>query len=525
MGICFKPKEIIHYTFVIGMVRNKVFIFLFSVAIVGALPAQVMNARDYVDAYKFAAMQEMKVYNIPASITLGQGILESGCGNSKLAKECNNHFGIKCRRNWTGAFCLADDDAPNECFRGYTSAMESYRDHSLFLKQNVRYAQLFQYAVTDYKSWAHGLRQAGYATNPAYSSTLIGVIEKYRLTMYDSMVLLGDDYYSPDTAAQRIISVNGIPAVHAAKGDSPEQIAKQHELGTWQVYKYNDLKRGEALQPGEIVYLKPKRKKGDVATHVVAPGETLRGISQEHAIKLKQLAKKNRVKPAQQIRPGEVLYLQKKREAAPALAINTSEKKPADSPAVGTPVVPAKEFKQHPDFHEVQPGETLFRIAQLRGVSTADLMLWNNLSSPEIKPGQVLVLKPGVARKSADTTKTSSDKNEIERSVSLHSVVKGETYYSICRLYNISVDSLYIWNNINPGAALRIGQELKVRAKVKKAASTVNAEVPQTYAVQPGETLYQISRKFGVPVEKIKMANGLKDNGIYPGQLLKIPRE
>lgn len=483
------------------------------------LNAQVMNTRDYIDAFKFAAMQEMKVYNIPASITLGQGILESACGNSKLAKECNNHFGIKCRKNWTGTFCLADDDAPNECFRGYTSAMESYRDHSLFLKQNSRYANLFTYAVTDYRAWAHGLRQAGYATNPAYASTLIGVIEKYRLTMYDSMVLLGDDYYSPDTAAQRVISVNGVPAVYASKGSTPEQIAKQHDLGTWQVYKYNDLKKGESLQPGEIVYLKPKRRKGDVETHIVAPGETLRGISQEHAIKLKQLAKKNKVKPTQHIKPGEVLYLQKKREDAPAVVSGTTRVKVPDSSAVVVPE--AKEVKQHPDFHEVQPGETLYKIAQMRGVSLADLMRWNNLSSNEIKVGQILILKPGIGRKNGDTSKSVISQNEIERSVSLHVVVKGETFFSISKLYKVPVDSLYIWNKISPGTALRIGQEIRVKSPV--AASIKNT--PKTYTVQPGETLYQISRKFGIAVDKIRELNGLKDNSIFPGQVLKIYQE
>src|SRR5436190_18155983 len=113
-----------------------------------SLCGQSTSTREYIDAYKYAAMQEMKVYRIPASITLAQGILESSSGNSPLAKDCNNHFGFKCRKNWTGSSCLADDDAPNECFRGYISAMESYRDHSLFLQDNIRYKRLFEFPVT-----------------------------------------------------------------------------------------------------------------------------------------------------------------------------------------------------------------------------------------------------------------------------------------------------------------------------------------------------------------------------------------
>jgi len=161
-----------------------------------------MTTRSYIDSFKLAAMVEMKAYGIPASITLGQGILESASGNSKLAKECNNHFGIKCRSTWTGRFCLADDDAKDECFRGYLTANESYRDHSLFLYESKRYAKLFELASTDYKNWANGLREAGYATNPSYGNLLIGVIEKYRLAMYDSMVVMGEDFYTPSTTTK-----------------------------------------------------------------------------------------------------------------------------------------------------------------------------------------------------------------------------------------------------------------------------------------------------------------------------------
>lgn len=482
--------------------------------------AQVMSTKEYIDAYKFAAMQEMKIYGIPASITLGQGILESASGNSKLARECNNHFGIKCRKNWTGSFCLADDDAPNECFRGYPSAMESYRDHSLFLKMNSRYASLFSLAITDYRSWAGGLRNAGYATNPAYANTLIGVIEKYRLGMYDSMVLLGDDYNAPDTAAGRLLFHHGLPAVTAGSGQTPEAIARQHDMGAWQIYKYNDLKRGESLNPGEIVYLKPKRRKGDVATHIIKEGESIREVSQEHAIKMKQVYKKNKLKPGQQVRPGEVIYLQKKREEPPALSTGGPAAGEVVKPAAGNPAPPSKpkEVPQDPNFHEVQPGETLYSIARLRGLAVADLRRWNNLDTALLKPGQLLIIKPGVKRGGADTLRSNPGVKEINTSVAFHTVIKGETLYSIARLYGVRPDSVMKWNKLST-PEIKPGQELRVKAPVQR----IPTETPKTCTVQPGETLYQISRRYGVSVDALKTANRLSGNDIRPGMVLTIP--
>jgi LysM repeat protein len=277
------------------------------------ITAQKMNTNQYIEEFKFAAMQEMKIYGIPASVTLAQGILESASGNSKLAKDCNNHFGIKCRKNWTGNFCLADDDAQDECFRGYGSAMESYRDHSLFLKGASRYDFLFSLPTTDYKAWAHGLRQAGYATNPAYGNIIISVVERYRLSMDDSRMILGEDYNSPDTAASRLIQKHGLPAVIALKNQKPEDIAKLYDMGSWQIYKYNDLKNGEELKPGEIIYLKPKKRKATEDFHTVKEGETLRDISQLHAVKLKKLEKFNQIVASKPLKPGEIIYLREKK--------------------------------------------------------------------------------------------------------------------------------------------------------------------------------------------------------------------
>jgi len=141
----------------------------------------------YIKKYKDIAISEMNSYGIPASITLAQGILESGNGESRLAVDGNNHFGIKCHNNWNGETIIEDDDEKGECFRKYSNVGDSFRDHSLFLKERSRYEFLFEYKITNYKKWARGLKKAGYATNPKYASLLINIIKKYNLTQYDNL--------------------------------------------------------------------------------------------------------------------------------------------------------------------------------------------------------------------------------------------------------------------------------------------------------------------------------------------------
>jgi hypothetical protein len=157
----------------------------FSLAVLG----QRLTIEEYVEQFKDVAMNEMRRSGVPASITLAQGILESENGNSELVKKSNNHFGIKCKSNWTGESVTHDDDANGECFRAYTNAGDSYRDHSDFLKANQRYASLFKLDAADYAGWARGLKRAGYATNPRYPELLIKYIEQNNLQQYSLLVL------------------------------------------------------------------------------------------------------------------------------------------------------------------------------------------------------------------------------------------------------------------------------------------------------------------------------------------------
>ncbi len=487
-----------------------------------------MSTRQYIDSFKFVAMQEMRAHGVPASITLGQGVLESASGNSKLAKNCNNHFGIKCRSNWTGKFCLADDDAKDECFRGYETAFDSYRDHSLFLKGGKRYFLLFELSATDYKGWANGLREAGYATNPNYGNILIGVIEKYRLSQYDSMVVFGEDFYSPGVATNTApVEVNGIQAIMAKPGETPEQVAARYNMSTWQIYKYNDISKGDMLSPGEIIYLKPKRRRSFENNHTVKNGETMREISQKYGVKVKHLYKLNRLEPGLEVRPGEVINLKEKRDVPPAILERNDNPNQVNAVDLILNQRTAPQGGQSKGtVYEVQAGETLQDIAQRMNVSALDLARWNNLDGYSVAAGQILVLRPNV--KMSEETQVDyrnfMSNNGAASAPRTHIVIRGETLFSIARLYRLSVDSLTAWNQLE-GKPLMLDRKLYLQrvGGTSPAKSNNNAGQFDAYHfVQPGETLYSISRKYAISVEEIKAWNRLENNQIEVGQRLQV---
>ncbi|NBP05548.1 MAG: LysM peptidoglycan-binding domain-containing protein [Bacteroidetes bacterium] len=475
-------------------------ILLLSFILCGSLSAQKLSTQQYIEEFKYAAMQEMKVYGIPASVTLAQGILESASGNSKLAKDCNNHFGIKCHKNWSGSFCLADDDAQDECFRGYVNAMESYRDHSLFLKGSSRYNFLFTLPATDYRAWAHGLRQAGYATNPSYGNIIIGVVERFRLSMYDSMTVLGDDYETPDTAAGRLIKLHGLPAVIVSKSQNPEEIAKLYDMGVWQIYKYNDLKRGEELKPGEIIYLKPKKRKADEDFHLVKEGETLRDISQQHAVKLKHLEKFNDIMSSQPLKSGEVIYLREKRKKDSAASSEAAKK---------TQALTGKDS-----------GIQMSNVAESRQVLAGSNVKSSEFNDEASAGRDTFLSGQSIQRtaRASETTDLMRAEGDFKGELSYHTVLSGETVYSISRLYKISVDSVLKWNRLLD-ARIRVGQELRISALKER---TQQKEI-HTHTVSAGETLYQISRRYSVSVSELQDKNQLRSAEIKVGQVLLIP--
>lgn len=294
---------------------------------------QRMTREQYIAKYKDMAIRQMEESGIPASITLAQGCLESGDGNSTLAREANNHFGIKCH-DWDGESVYQDDDKKNECFRKYDSAEDSFRDHSDFLLSRSRYAALFSLEPTDYKGWAYGLKAAGYATAKDYAQRLIEIIEENGLSQYDIVENAGETELAvsqaePDESAghepQNKVSdykvylqrqfhrQNGVKYIVANGYDTFRSLAKDYRLFKTELMRFNDVRRDRAIPAGEIIYLEPKKDEYQDAdgTHISEEGETMYDLSQKYAIRLKSLYKLNGMDSKQEIEAGMTIRLRK----------------------------------------------------------------------------------------------------------------------------------------------------------------------------------------------------------------------
>ncbi len=282
--------------------------------------AQTGLYERYINRYAPMAVDQMERYGVPASITLAQGLLESRAGTSRLATEGNNHFGIKCGSAWRGRYMLMTDDAPNEKFRVYRNAAESYEDHSRFLRQNQRYASLFNLRLTDYRGWAKGLKRAGYATSPTYASALINLIERYDLHSYDK----GNKKASKQAEKKEKLQdragylhpvrrCNGQYYIVAREGDTFASLAQLMGLKEKKLRAYNDVDDDYRLTRGSIVYLGKKRKKASSAMkrryHVMADGESLYSIAQHYGIRLSSLCKMNPIPGGYHFRVGDEIKI------------------------------------------------------------------------------------------------------------------------------------------------------------------------------------------------------------------------
>ncbi|TAL40373.1 MAG: LysM peptidoglycan-binding domain-containing protein [Chitinophagaceae bacterium] len=334
-----------------------VFLFLFVFIIKTSFAQDDPVVIAYINTYRDIAISEMQRTGVPAAIKLAQGIHETEAGSSMLVKKSNNHFGIKCKTEWTGETVSHTDDAPNECFRKYNSAIDSYKDHSDFLKNSARYAQLFNLDPTDYKSWAWGLKKAGYATNTRYPQIIIKLIEDYHLEDY-TLIALGkmkpsDAYFvkqemkqDDQTAEAKFIEtktevsakepdpstvlykeekgepqtiypdgefkINETRVIYASKGTSYLSIAEKYNLPLARVFEFNDMKEQEVVDKDQLIYIMRKRKTGNNEQHIVKTGETLFDIAQVQAIRMESLLEYNNLKPGMKPAAGTVLYLRGK---------------------------------------------------------------------------------------------------------------------------------------------------------------------------------------------------------------------
>ena len=382
---------------------------------------------EYIAVYRELAIREMQRSGVPASIKLAQGILETEAGRSDLVQRSNNHFGIKCKSTWTGDKVYHDDDERGECFRKYPSPEDSWKDHSDFLRTQPRYASLFTLDPMDYKAWAHGLRKAGYATNPRYPQILIKYIETYRLNDYTAIALgkssapfdmassnglTGREgempsgpqapfMAAPEQAVPAIrnagqsypsgeFMINDTRVVYQEAGASLLALASKYSLRQAWLNDFNDLPEGtDILARGQLIYLQRKRKQGAQPVHVVAEGESLYSISQQHGIRLESLMALNRLEPGMEPIVGTSLHLQKKASERPVLAEQNTA-----VPMPGTPqgLVSSKADPASGIRHIVQPKETLFSLARKYAVTQEEIMAWNKLEVADLKVGQELVI-------------------------------------------------------------------------------------------------------------------------------------
>ena len=403
-------------------------IFLFAILLISGFCASAQSSefiKDYIARYRDIAIEEMKRTGVPASIKLAQGIHESSAGQSDLVYRSNNHFGIKCKSNWTGESVSHTDDAPNECFRKYTMPEESFKDHSDFLRKNQRYAFLFNLDPTDYEAWANGLKKAGYATNPRYPQLIIKLIKEYDLQHY-SLIAMGkieDDkkrwmvmndgsgnksvlttpVVHKEKKSERksniinqfpsgVFKINATRVIFAKKGTSFISIAQQYRIPLAKLFEYNDdMERLDEVPFDQLIYVQRKRKTGHHDHHIVVSGETSFDIAQLYAIRLNNLLELNHLTKGMEPAPGERIYLRSKAPAQPKLLgatlakynyqdDNTNSRKIDEENATRNPVKTL--------IHNVKPKEGLYAIGRQYGVSVNELLEWNNLKSDALQVGQ-----------------------------------------------------------------------------------------------------------------------------------------
>lgn len=449
-------------------------VFLVICATVPGLAQQGEAQLAYIEQYKDIAIREMERAGVPASIKLAQGILESDAGRSVLARRANNHFGIKCGNNWQGeTFQKEDDDYDQNgqliksCFRVYKNGQASFVAHSEFLRdpqKTFRYGFLFRLDPKDYKGWAQGLRQAGYATSPTYPENLISLIERYELYRFDTMSAI--DVETPtEILASGILSNNDVRYIVVGTGETLEDVARKVDVSVRNLIAYNDnLGAASAVQPGDRLYLQPKRNnyRGRQTYHTTLAGETMFRISQQYGVKLTKLLKRNRMTTGQEPATHEKVKLRGwKVNARPTLA--------TEQPALPTipttvPVLPNGELDMEDPVPTPTPAPRPTPQPSAPVQPETGTTRPTNSGSGIIVPQNSTPAAAGNPTTPAPTrpTATTPPNTDAGNAATYHTVAAGETLFAISRRYNITVDALRTLNGLTSDT-LAIGMKLRVK--------------------------------------------------------------
>jgi LysM repeat protein len=509
--------------------------FILCIAISEKTSAQPSNARwEYIQRFKDIAVKEKDRAGIPASIKLAQGLLESGAGTSALAKEAKNHFGMKCGSEWRGdTYYLKDDDydengvLKESCFRVFRTPEESYIAHSEFLRdpnKAYRYGFLFRLEPTDYKKWAKGLSTAGYATSPTYSDALIGIIDQYKLYIYDT----GS---GGDPTLVDIVLINDVKMTLAKAGQTPAELAQRYKVKLKCLLAFNEGLKGpnQPLDVNQHIFLQKKRRffRGGQKEHYVKPGETMFSISQIYGVRLKSLRRKNKINEGQEPAYGEKLHLRGWRwfHTAPKLRDANFVPPPTSNPFdEGTGKVPHIDETNSVDPDELKPqgnapttnGNSNNGSNETTPTTNGGNSTNNNTTptttEPKTQPGN------NTGSTTVPTTKPATPTNTGGTAPTTKPTTPSTTTGNTTKPNTTTTKPNTTTKPENQGTGVK-------PKPPTKPVDTKPAPVPtdtQYHTVEKGETLYSISKRYGIKVDDLKKLNNLIDNNIGLGQKLKL---
>ena len=539
------------------------------------------RAQKYIEKYYSLAINEQKRAGIPASITLGQGILETEAGASELMTQANNHFGIKCKNDWDGPKFFHTDDAPNECFKSYKCAEDSYKDHSDYLKRNQRYAKLFTLKTTDYKSWAVCLRNCGYATNPQYAQKLIKIIEDFKLQDYtysafDSALLKNHNIIpdaddtteaTEDTIVQttskpgvkpiqniadsardfivnkkndiqpsappppgidssKIVTVNGMKAFYAHKGETLKPYAVKYKVRYTLLLEMNDLPDGP-LPFNTCVYLEKKQTLGAHATHVMKDGENLLLISQLEGIQLKRLMAMNMLNPNEEPVTGAVLYLQSATAIKPDVKVKAIVAHTSNAIVTG----PDTTAKQDNDYIAINRSATTVKPAVKTPPPIVDTTANHKVipvavNTPKPQPHVDTVKPPVVAPAHVIVVKTPADMPKPKPQPVVAQTYVPEKPVTPVEKQDVTTEEEF--------TKLKADLDKVVYADDSKLVAKIESEQQKQtdpeqavtgakyYTVKKGDTATSIAKKNNITVGELLKLNDITASGVKAGKNLRV---